>query len=271
MGVADLASVVVETSAPTLECDGGPGPRRLELDGVTFRYAGTARPALDSISVTVPPGTSLGVVGPSGAGKSTLIDVICGLRTPETGQVSIDGRALSEDLAGWRRSIGLVPQEVYLVDGSVRRNVAFGLPEDDDRVWEALERAQLADFVRELPGALDSVVGERGTRLSGGQGQRLGIARALYGRPSVLVLDEATAALDVETEHAVVQSIRRLRGQLSVIVVAHRLSTIRRCDAVAYLDEGRLRAVGSFDEVAGLVPEFARAVQLANLSPREIA
>ena len=162
--------------------------------------------------------------------------------------------------------VGLVPQDVFLLDADIARNVAFGLDEDDAVAIEALERAQLWEFVQSLPDGLRTVVGERGTRLSGGQRQRLGIARALYCRPAVLVLDEATAALDAETESAVVDAVEALAGELTVIVVAHRLSTIRRCDQVAYLDNGRVLAVGTFDEVVAQVPAFATAVELAGIT-----
>jgi len=247
--------------------NGANGPRRLRLERVTFSYDGAVVPALAAVTLSVAPGRSLGVVGPSGAGKSTLVDVVCGLRVPQGGEIWVDDVQVTAESNGWGRSIGLVPQNVYLIDASVARNVAFGLPIDEDRIWEALRRAQLAEFVSAAPQGLEMIVGERGARLSGGQRQRLGIARALYVRPSVLVLDEATAALDVETEAAVVEAVGELTGQLSLIVVAHRLSTIRRCDSVAYLDSGRVRAVGTFDEVAQKVPEFARAIDLAGLTP----
>lgn len=264
MGIKRLSDVTLPDPPAALGGD-SERPERLELDAVSFAYAGTDSPALHHVSLDVEPGRSLGVVGPSGAGKSTLIDIVCGIRGPDEGSVRVDGEELSVDASVLERRIGLVPQDVFLVDGPIRRNVTFGLADDEERVWEALGRAQLDDFVRALPAGIDTVVGERGARLSGGQRQRLGIARALYGRPSILVLDEATAALDVETEAAVVEAVRGLAGELSLVVVAHRLSTIRDCDQVAYLDKGRIRAVGTFTEVAEQVPEFARAVELAGM------
>ena len=188
-----------------------------------------------------------------------------GLRDPTSGVVSVDGQPLTSDSSHWKRQIGLVPQDVFLADASISENVAFGLPIDDEMIWTALERAQMASFVRTLPEDAKSEIGERGTRLSGGQRQRLGIARALYAGPSILILDEATAALDVETEAAVVEAVAALAGDLTLVVVAHRLSTIQRCDRVAYLESGRVRFVGTFDETIAAIPEFARAVDLAGL------
>jgi ABC-type multidrug transport system fused ATPase/permease subunit len=233
------------------------GGAAVRLDDVTFAYPGHP-PALSNVSMRVEPGAALGIAGPSGSGKSTLVDLVCGVRSPASGTVMIG--------QGEGQRVGLVPQDVFLLDADIARNVAFGLDEDDAVVREALERAQLWEFVRDLPDGLRTVVGERGTRLSGGQRQRLGIARAMYRRPAVLVLDEATAALDAETESAVVDAVEALAGELTVIVVAHRLSTIRRCDQVVYLDNGRVLAVGTFDEVVAKVPAFARAVELAGIT-----
>ena len=234
----------------------------IAFENVTFAYPGGAA-ALENVSFMVPAGTSLGVVGPSGAGKSTLVDLVCGVRVPGSGRVLAGGETV---VVGTSRAVGLVPQDVFLLDDTVAANVAFGLPHDEDLVRDALSRAQLLAFVDSLPDGTGTTVGERGTRLSGGQRQRLGIARALYRSPGILVLDEATAALDVETEAAVVESVEALSGSLTVVVIAHRLSTIARCDQIAYLDGGRLLAVGTLDEVAHRVPAFARALELARMS-----
>lgn len=262
----DQLFVARDTRGPAespAEGDVGPADAvDIVLDDVSFAYPG-GPPALAGVSLSVRAGTSLGVVGPSGAGKSTLVDLVCGVRAPDSGRVLAAGRPV---VAGRSRAVGLVPQDVYMLDDTVSANVAFGLEPDEALVRDALARAQLLAFVDSLPEGADTVVGERGTRLSGGQRQRLGIARALYRRPGILVLDEATAALDVETEAAVVESVEALAGTLTVIVIAHRLSTIARCDAVAYLEEGRLLGAGTLAEVARDVPAFARALELAKVS-----
>lgn len=253
-----------DTSHPTPAERGPVGA--IEIDGVSFTHAGASRPTLSDVHLQIAPGTIVAFVGSSGAGKSTLADVILGLLAPAKGSVRVAGRDIADDMDAWQRSIGYVPQQVYLVDDTVRRNVAFGVVDEtieDDRVWAVLEHARIADFVREQPGGLDAIVGENGVRISGGQRQRLGIARALYHEPDVLVLDEATSALDARTEQQVTETILGLRSELTIIVIAHRLSTVRECDQLFLLRQGHLIASGTFDELLASDDEFASMVRHA--------
>jgi ABC-type multidrug transport system fused ATPase/permease subunit len=217
----------------------------IRLDGVCYTYPTSAAPALDGVSLAVRRGESVGFVGPSGSGKSTLIDVVLGLLTPQKGQVLVDGADIQSDLRAWQDQIGYVPQSIYLTDDTLRRNVAFGLPDDaidEAAARRAIRAAQLEEFVAGLPQGLDTLVGERGVRLSGGQRQRIGIARALYHDPAVLVLDEATSALDTATESGVMEAVTALHGSKTVLIVAHRLSTVAHCDRLYRLEQGRAAA-----------------------------
>lgn len=222
------------------------------VSDVSFTYPLAPAPALSSVSLRVHRGEAVGLVGPSGSGKSTLVDVLLGLLAPQSGQVMVDDLDIQLNLRGWQNQIGYVPQSIFLTDDTLRRNVAFGLPVkdiDDDAVRAAIRSAQLEDFVSTLPVGLDTVVGERGVRLSGGQRQRIGIARALYHNPSVLVLDEATSSLDTETEHGVMQAVQALQGDKTVIIVAHRLSTVEYCDRLYRLEDAHIVDEGSFHDV----------------------
>ena len=214
------------------------------------------------MSLTIRRGESIGFVGPTGAGKSTLIDVIVGLLPPTAGRVAVDGVELDAGRARtWRRHIGYVPQSIVLVDDTLRRNVALGIADGDidaERLGEAVRLAQLETLVAALPHGLDAQVGERGVRLSGGERQRVGIARALYHAPDVLVLDEATSALDTPTEAALSDAIRALHGEKTVLLIAHRLSTVRGCDRVALIVGGRLTDCGTYDELLARSEEFRR-------------
>ena len=229
-----------------------PFAKQLELKDVSFKYPTAATPSLQNVSLVVRRGEAVGFVGPSGAGKSTLVDVILGLFAPTSGVVSVDGSDVHQNLRNWQNQIGYVPQAIYLTDDTLRRNVAFGLNDeniDDDLVREAIRLAQLQEFVATLPDGLETVVGERGVRLSGGQRQRIGIARALYHKPSVLVLDEATSSLDTPTEHGVMQAVQALQGSKTVIIVAHRLSTVEYCDRLYRIEDSRITEEGTFAEV----------------------
>jgi ATP-binding cassette, subfamily B, bacterial PglK len=219
---------------------------------MSFKYSQTDHPVLIGINVEVLSGEAVGFVGQSGSGKSTLIDIMLGLLEPQSGSVLINGQSLENVKQSWQKQIGYIPQTIFLMDDSLRRNIALGIADneiDEVAIVEALKSAQLEDFVASLPEGLDTVVGERGVRLSGGQRQRIGIARALYHQPSVLVLDEATSSLDTETEKGVMQAVQALQGDKTVIIVAHRLSTVEYCDRLYRLDAGRIVDEGTFDEV----------------------
>ncbi|UZJ24961.1 ABC transporter ATP-binding protein/permease [Rhodococcus antarcticus] len=243
---------------------------RLTVEGVHFRYPGSDHDVLRDVWLDVPQGSSAALVGGSGAGKTTLVDVMLGLHTPSRGRVAVDGRDVSQDVRAWQRSIAYVAQDVFLLEATLAENVAFDqAPGDIDRVLvlEVLAQAQLTGVVEELPDGIDTEVGERGARLSGGQRQRIGLARALYRRCAVLVLDEATSALDNETEHRINQAIADLRGRVTVLVIAHRLSTVRHAEQVVFLDRGHVTSTGTFDEVRAASRDFARLVELGALGP----
>ena len=245
------------------------GVRTLRLDSVTFTYPGASTPAVKDVSLTLPFGHTLALVGASGSGKSTLVDLILGLLQPESGQIYVEDRPLPDVLKAWRARVGYVPQEVTLFDATVARNVALAWDDaniDEDQVRRALDRAQLLDVVESRPDGIHGKVGERGLQLSGGQRQRLGVARALYTDPLVLVMDEATSALDTSTEAAVTSAIRELSGEVSVIVVAHRLATIRHSEQVCFMRDGELLASGTFEEVVEAQPDFAAQAALAGLT-----
>ena len=246
-------------------------PHALALRGIEFRYPTGVGPVLLGLDLTVPLGSSLAIVGPSGSGKSTLIDLILGLRVPTSGSIAIDGTPLPDVIHAWRSRIGYVPQRVTLFDGSLGQNVALTWDEDydRDRVMEVLEKAQLNSLVASREHGIDERMGERGVTLSGGQQQRLGIARALYSDPLILVLDEATSSLDTKTEDDVVRALKALHGEVTIIAVAHRISTIKDYDQICYLDHGRILGKGSFHELAASVPQFGLQVQLAGLSEHE--
>lgn len=215
----------------------------IRIEDLSFTYPEMEEPVLKHVALTIRSGTSVGIVGVTGAGKTTLVDLILGLLEPQEGRICYGGRDIRDSYAQWQSRIGYIPQNIYLVDESIRANVALGIygdEIDDDRVWKALEAAQLADFVRGLKNGLDTVIGERGVRISGGQRQRIGIARALYYDPDILFLDEATSALDNETEAAVMESVHRLSGQKTCIIIAHRLTTIEGCDEIFRVAEGQV-------------------------------
>ncbi len=243
--------------------------RDIRLDAVDYTYPGAETPSLRNVSLLIPAGSSLALVGRSGAGKTTLADLLLGLLSPSSGQILVDGLNMADNHVGWQRQIGYVPQDVYVLDDTLARNVALGCDDDQidsDRLKQVLRLARLDQLVDSLPGGIQAMLGDRGAKLSGGQRQRIGIARALYRDPAVLVLDEATSALDSETERDISDAIAALSGRLTVVIIAHRLSTIRHCDMVALMADGQLQACGSFDQLARDNMDFARMVALGQTS-----
>ncbi len=219
-----------------------PVEKLIRMEDITYKYPGTDKLILDKATMEIPVGKSVGIVGTSGAGKTTIVDVLLGLLEPKTGRILADGVDVMTNYRGWLKNIGYIPQTIFMTDSTIRKNVAFGVPDDeidDNKVWQALKEAALDEFVKELPEGLDTQIGERGIRLSGGQRQRIGIARALFEDPEVLVLDEATSALDNDTEAAIMDSINRLHGRKTLVIIAHRLQTIEKCDMIYSIGEGK--------------------------------
>ncbi|AFZ49048.1 ABC transporter ATP-binding protein [Dactylococcopsis salina] len=234
---------------------------KLTLDAVSYHYPGSEEEVLNRVSITISQGKSVGLIGSSGAGKTTLVDVILGLLRPTEGRVLVDGVDIQQGLRGWQSQIGYIPQSIYLCDDTLRGNIAFGIPEEeisDEQVWSAVRSAQLQELVERLPQGLDTVVGERGVRLSGGQRQRVGIARALYHNPQVLVMDEATAALDNETEAGIMEAVEKLSGEKTLIMIAHRLTTVKNCDCLYLMERGKVVDQGSYEELRDRNASFMR-------------
>jgi len=240
----------------------------IELQNVSFCYPGKTKPAVDCVSLTINKGQVVALVGPSGAGKTTLIDLILGIIEPDEGSITISGLDPILAISKWPGAVGYVPQDVMISNGTIRENVSLGYPKNsakDELIWPALEVAQLGSFVESLPQQLQTPVGDRGTKISGGQRQRLGIARAMFTNPQLLVLDEATSSLDGETESQISDAIHHMKGTRTVIMIAHRLSTVREADVVIYLEGGKLIASGNFEEVRTKVPNFDHQATLMGL------
>jgi ABC-type multidrug transport system fused ATPase/permease subunit len=253
------------------EADGPPGPvpaplpltKRLEMRDVHFAFPGSGQSTLRGLTLSIPAHSTVGIVGGTGAGKTTTVDLLLGLLTPDKGSILVDGVVLTPALRlSWQRSLGYVPQHIFLTDDSVTANIAFGVPaglRDQAAVERAARLAELHDFVTgEMPQGYDTIVGERGVRLSGGQRQRIGIARALYHDPSVLIMDEATSALDTLTERAVMQAVHNIGKAKTIIMIAHRLTTVRDCDTILLLEEGRLAAEGEFEALIAKSETFRK-------------
>jgi len=240
----------------------------IEVRNLNFSYEKNSFPTIQNISLSIPSGVTISLVGASGAGKTTFVDLLLGILKPASGEVLISNLPSAEAVSRWPGAIGYIPQDIAIAQGTIKENVALGFPAnevEDSLVWEALKVAQLENFVKELPNGLNTQVGERGVFISGGQRQRLGIARGMFTKPLLLVMDEATSALDGETEAGISDSILALREHVTVVMIAHRLSTVRNSDFVVYMQEGQILAQGSFEEVRGKVPDFDRQAQLMGL------
>ena len=240
----------------------------IEISNVTFTYPGKTLPVIKNASFSIRPGSIVALVGPSGAGKTTLVDLILGVLRPDEGDVKVSGQSPSAAIESWPGALAYVPQDVMISNGTIRNNVALGFPIEEatnDLVNDALRIGQLIEFTEKLPEGIDSYVGDRGTRISGGQRQRLGIARAMFTKPHLLVLDEATSSLDGETEANISGAIQNMRGLVTVVMIAHRLSSVRHADIVLYLEAGEILASGTFEEVRNTVPNFDKQAQLMGL------
>ena len=238
------------------------------VQSISLTYPNKSEPAISEVTLKIPPGTSIAFVGPSGAGKTTMIDILLGVLNPDLGTVLISGLSPTLAVAKWPGAVSYVPQDVAIVAGTIRENIALGYPikeATDELVMTALKVAHLDKFVLGLPEGMDTQVGERGANISGGQRQRLGIARAMFTQPHLLVLDEATSSLDGETEASISEAIHALRGSTTVVIIAHRLSTVRNADKVVYLSNGKVIAIGTFQEVRKAVPDFDDQAKIMGL------
>ena len=248
MGVSDnlqdeINGANVDMSFATDDDKKLPVNDKIEMRDITYAYPNTTKLIFDHADMVIPVGKSVGIVGTSGAGKSTVVDILLGLLEAQNGRLLADGKDIKGNYRNWLKNVGYIPQMIFMLDDTIRKNVAFGVPEDkinEKRLWEVLKEAQLDTFIKSLPDGLDTGIGERGIRLSGGQRQRIGIARALYYDPEVLILDEATSALDNDTEAAIMESINRLHGRKTLIIIAHRLQTIEKCDLVYRVENGKV-------------------------------
>ena len=243
MNINEISKKTNQTLLPVDETKTMQLRNKIELKDIVYAYPNTDGLIFDHADMEIPYGKSIGIMGPSGAGKSTIVDILLGLLKVHEGQILCDGDNVFENYPAWLAQIGYIPQSIYLVDEPIRNNIAFGIADDeidDNRIWQVLEEAQLKEFIQTLPEGLDTAIGDRGVRLSGGQRQRLGIARALYHNPEILVFDEATSALDNETEAAVMEAINSFHGKKTMVIIAHRLNTIEKCDIIYKVEGGKI-------------------------------
>jgi ABC-type multidrug transport system fused ATPase/permease subunit len=267
--LASLSEIQISTKSSTAFQDSYPGfEPYVEVMNIDFTYPNSARKAIDNVALIISPGSVAAIVGSSGAGKSTLVDILLGNLEPQTGDVKVSGLSPFDVIDRWPGAIAYVPQDTLIFEGTIRENISVGYPlEDatDTRIETALRTAQLFDFVNSLPAGADTFVGDRGNQLSGGQRQRLGIARALFTKPKLIVLDEATSALDGQTEHEFTLALEAIKESTTVILIAHRLSSIKHSDLVIYMEDGKIMAQGSFSEVREAIPNFDKQANLMGL------
>ena len=241
--------------------------RCVRIEDVKYKYPDSVSNAIDGVTVNIQKGTALGIVGESGAGKTTMVDLLLGVIKPDKGKISIDENNMWQDIRGWQSIVGYIPQKVYIIDDSIMSNVAFGVAEDEidqHRVLSVLRSAKLDEHVRKLPGGINTVIGERGDKLSGGQIQRIGIARALYSDPEVIVMDEATSSLDSITERSITDTINNIKGIKTFIIIAHRLTTVKQCDNIIYMNNGKVVDSGTYDELIEKNANFAKLASAGN-------
>lgn len=237
--------------------------KKLEIKDLCFRYERAKNFAINGLSLNIAKNSTVGIVGPSGSGKTTLIDIMLGLFHSEKGEILLDSVDISKNISVWQKKIGYIPQQIYLTDDTIKKNIAFGIPDDEisyEKVINAIKKAQLDEYIEGLPDNIETLVGENGARMSGGQRQRIGIARALYNDPEIIIMDEATSSLDNETERAFIDAIKRLSGKKTIIIIAHRLSTVKDCDRIHFLKEGRRVASGTYEELERDNREFRKMV-----------
>jgi ABC-type bacteriocin/lantibiotic exporter with double-glycine peptidase domain len=240
----------------------------VEISNLYLKYPNNENYSLENINLSIPERGVVAIVGPSAAGKTSLVDVLLGIISPTSGEVKISKLTPLQVIDNWPNAISYVPQTIFVADTSLRKNIALGYPDsqiNEDQVLEAIAGAQLNDLLSSLPDGLDTQLGENGNTLSGGQRQRLGIARALYSRPNLIVLDEATSSLDAETEQQIANSISNMKESATVILIAHRLSTVRNADMVCYLEQGKIQFTGTFEQVRSEVPQFDQQAKLMGL------
>lgn len=243
--------------------------KEITLENVSYQYPASTKNVICDVSIKISKGTAVAFVGESGSGKTTLVDVILGLLPPNQGTIKIDGISIGENLKAWQKNIGYIPQSIFLLDDTIRKNIAFGMPEDlidNERINEVIDLARLRETIEDLPEKEDSTVGERGIRLSGGQRQRIGIARALYHDPEILILDEATSSLDSITESFIIESIERLKGGRTIIMIAHRLSTVMNCDKIYIFESGKITEQGNYNELIRSNKQFREFADRQTLS-----